>query len=151
MEAEIERKFLVDRLPSGLERAQQIEQGYLGLGADAQAGVRVRRVDSTRAFLTVKGGRGIRRVEVELPLTPEQFAALWPLTEGRRLIKKRYKVALNQGLSVDLDLYEDQLAGLITAEVEFPSEAAAKAFEPPSWFGGEVTGEVKYLNSSLAH
>ncbi len=151
MESEIERKFLVDRLPTGLETAEQIEQGYLGLTADSQVGVRVRRIDATRAFLTAKGGRGVRRVEVELPLTPAQFAALWPLTEGRRLIKKRYKIALGAQLSVDLDVYGGQLAGLITAEVEFPSEAAAETFDPPAWFGREVTGEVQYLNSSLAH
>jgi adenylate cyclase len=148
---EIERKFLVTRLPSDPGHAQQIEQGYLSKSAGSKAGVRLRRVDGNQAFLTIKGGLGLRRVEVELPLAMDQFAALWPLTEGQRLTKKRYKVALNERLHVDLDLYEDRLANLVTAEVEFGSEEEAQSFSPPDWFGEEVTGRPEYQNSALAH
>jgi CYTH domain-containing protein len=150
METEIERKFLVDRLPENLSESHHIEQGYLGPASDSSVGVRLRRIDLTNAFLTVKGGRGVRRVEVELPLSRNQFEALWPLTEGRRLIKTRFIVPLEGGLHIDLDSYEARLEGLITAEVEFGSESAAQAFVPPNWFGREVTGDPKYLNSSLA-
>jgi CYTH domain-containing protein len=47
-------------------------------------------------------------------------------------------------------VYEEALAGLLVAEVEFPSEDAARAFRPPAWFGREVTGNPAYLNQTLA-
>lgn len=36
------------------------------------------------------------------------------------------------------------------AEVEFGTEAAALAFEPPAWMGAELTGDERYANQSLA-
>jgi len=35
-------------------------------------------------------------------------------------------------------------------EVEFDSDDAADDFEPPDWFGDEVTEDNRYTNSSLA-
>ena len=34
------------------------------------------------------------------------------------------------------------LTGLSVAEVEFATEDAADAFEPPAWFGREVTDDL---------
>ena len=36
------------------------------------------------------------------------------------------------------------------AEIEFDSEAEAAVFEPPFWFGEEVTEDPRYQNSSLS-
>ena len=38
----------------------------------------------------------------------------------------------------------------LIAEVEFPDEETADAFEPPEWFDEEVTGNKTYLNETLA-
>jgi adenylate cyclase len=150
MAFEIERKFLVSKLPGDLGREQRIEQGYFQNSGDSNVGVRLRRIDGEESFLTIKGGTGIKRVEIELPLTSEQFEALWPLTEGKRLRKKRFKLPLSQGLKIDLDVYEGHLSELVTAEVEFPSEEEAAGFSSPPWFDREVTGDPAYLNYSLA-
>jgi adenylate cyclase len=53
-------------------------------------------------------------------------------------------------LPVELDIFEGELEGLRVAEVEFPDEDAAHAFEPPDWFGPEVTDDHRYANESLA-
>ena len=34
--------------------------------------------------------------------------------------------------------------------MEFPSEDASRAFEPPSWFGRELTDDPRYRNRALA-
>ena len=47
-------------------------------------------------------------------------------------------------------MFEGPLSGIVTAEVEFDSEEASAAFEPPEWLGREVTGDPKYANESLA-
>jgi adenylate cyclase len=145
---EIERKFLVERPPdlSGAD-STRIEQGYLAL-MDHGAEVRVRRRNGDHT-LTVKGGSGRERTEVELPLTREQFEELWPLTEGRRLVKARHLIPLGQ-LTAELDVYEGELEGLRVCEVEFESESDADRFDPPDWLADEVTGDERYLNERLA-
>jgi CYTH domain-containing protein len=83
-------------------------------------------------------------------LRPRRIAALWPLTEGRRLSKRRLVVTLERGLEVELDLFKGELEGLLIAEVEFESEAESHEFEPPGWLGEEVTGDDRYSGQSLA-
>jgi adenylate cyclase len=39
---------------------------------------------------------------------------------------------------------------MITAEMEFDTEAASDAFEPPDWLGIELTGDERYANETLA-
>jgi CYTH domain-containing protein/8-oxo-dGTP pyrophosphatase MutT (NUDIX family) len=144
---EIERKFLVDRLPDGIDAypRQRIEQGYLATG-DVE--VRLRRADE-RTRLTVKGGHGLVRTEEELAVDPERFARLWPLTEGRRIEKVRHRLE-HGGRTVELDVYSGARQGLLVAEVEFPDEHAAAAWQPPDWIGAEVTGDPVYANARLA-
>ena len=66
MGLEIERKFLVDRVPADLaiDSEDEIAQGYLSVGEDQ---VRLRR-RGDRHVLTVKRGAGLEREEVEVPL-----------------------------------------------------------------------------------
>jgi adenylate cyclase len=145
---EIERKFLVDRVPRlrGAEGVE-IEQGYLA--AEPGGGeVRLRR-QGEELLLTAKRGAGLSRDEAEVELDRGQFEALWPLTEGRRLSKVRY--AVMEGTDpIELDVYRGELDGLSVAEVEFASKQQAEEFHPPSWLGREVTGEEGYTNRSLA-
>jgi len=147
---EVERKFLVAERPAGLDDhpSQRIEQGYLAVHDDGVE-VRARRRDD-QATLTVKSGPGLVRVEEEMEIDGRRFEALWPLTEGRRVAKTRYLVPLDGGLTAEVDDYAGHLAGLFTAEVEFPDEAAAHAFSPPGWLGREVTGDKRYANRTLA-
>jgi CYTH domain-containing protein len=147
---EIERKFLVAELPdlSG-NPGEPIEQGYLALADDGGgAEVRLRRKPGHH-LLTVKAGRGRSRAEEEIELDPERFDRLWPLTEGRRVTKTRHRIARGER-TIELDLYSGDLDGLAVAEVEFPDDRTADDFEPPEWFGDEVTGERSYLNETLA-
>jgi adenylate cyclase len=145
---EIERKFLISRAPDWLSdcESERVEQGYLAVGDDGSE-VRVRRIGD-RTVLTAKRGRGERRLEEEIEIDPEEFDALWPLTEGRRIRKTRHYVT--NGYRVEVDVYSDELDGLIVAEVEFDSEAASGEFEAPAWFGEEVTGDRRYANEHLA-
>ena len=147
---EIERKFLVAELPPDIDRghAETVEQGYLGITDDGLE-VRVRR-RGNHSFLTIKQGSGGVRVEEELEIEAERFARLWPLTEGRRVEKTRHVLPASGGFELEVDVYRRELEGLVTAEVEFDSERDAAAFEPPSWFGLEVTEDPRYKNRWLA-
>jgi adenylate cyclase len=144
---EVERKFLVPHPPEleGTE-SDEIEQGYLAVGADGE--VRLRR-KGDQLLLTAKRGSGISRDEAEVELDPEAFERLWPLTEGRRLHKRRHVIPQGD-LKIEVDVYEGDLEGLVVAEIEFDSKEEARGFEPPDWIGEEVTGDVRYLNETLA-
>jgi adenylate cyclase len=145
---EIERKFLVRQLPGtlGTSPAEDINQGYLAVEDTAE--VRLRR-RGDRAQLTVKGGTGLERTEVEVELSDEQFDELWPLTAGRRISKVRHYLRTD-GECIEVDVYAGALSGLIVAEVEFGDDRRARDFEAPDWFGEEVTGDPGYANKSLA-
>jgi adenylate cyclase len=147
---EVERKFVLAGAPPDLDRhpADAIDQGYLAI-ADDGVEVRVRR-RGDRSTLTVKSGPGHVRVEEEIPIEAERFDALWPLTEGRRLVKTRYLVPLDDGLEAEVDVYGEGLEGLVVAEIEFASDTASGDFAPPAWLGREVTGERAYANQTLA-
>ncbi len=147
---EIERKFLIPRLPEDLTHFPSaiIDQGYLALTPEGVE-VRIRRKNED-GFLTVKHGPGLSRIEVELPLPSAPFDQLWPLTAGRRLRKTRYDLPGPGGLTFELDVYADALTGLHTVDVEFPDEIAAHAFQPPTWFGREIGGDPAYRNERLS-
>jgi CYTH domain-containing protein len=145
MSVEIERKFLLERLPDGLPEGEAIRQGYVAIHEDGVE-VRVRERAGT-ATLTIKSGPAQMRVEEEMEIDAGRFEALWALTEGRRIAKTRHVAPLDSGVHAEIDVYDD---GLLVAEVEFPGMEESEAFAPPDWFGREVTGDPRYANQSLA-
>jgi len=149
MHREIERKFLVRKLPEQLGEFPhaEISQGYL-VSLDDGLQVRLRK-SNERYSLTYKRGVGNVREEREVELTPMQFDALWPATEGKRLEKTRYDIPLGNRV-VEIDVYGGRHNGLVVAEVEFDDEESAKNFQPPDWLGDDVTGDPRYSNQLLA-
>jgi adenylate cyclase len=143
---ERERRFLVDSLPEPLPEPNRIEQAYVSTGP---ASVRVRRIDDQH-ILTIKTGSGRNRHEIERDLSEEEFEAIWDTATDLRISKRRHRIDLGGGLTAELDLYDGTLEGRQLVEVEFDDDDAADDFEPPEWFGREVTDDNRYTNSSLA-
>ena len=142
---EIERKFKVETLPEDVRGpGAEICQGYLSVEL---VEIRLRARDDARE-LTVKSLGGLRRVEVALPLTPEQFEELWPLVTAF-VEKSRHLVELG-GAVAEVDVYGGKLRGLTVVEVEFASEEEAASFMPPHWFGDEITEDSRFRNAALA-
>lgn len=143
---EIERKYLVKTLPENLGSypCRFLEQGYLS----TEPVVRVRQ-DNDKYELTYKSKGLMVREEYNLPLTKESYEHLREKADGRIITKKRYMIPYEQ-YTIELDVFEGELAPLILAEVEFPSEDEALKFEAPEWFGEDVTFSTKYHNSNLS-
>ena len=150
---EIERKYLLTRVPPTAREAPmlELEQGYLPGDRVAD---RVRRVhsDGTDQFFRAVKARtssSIARIEVEEETSREVFAALWRLTVGRRVRKRRYKIK-DDGLLWEIDEFTDR--ELVLAEVELPAES--EEVTVPAWLTPfvvrEVTDEPEYLNINLA-
>ena len=149
MNQEIERKFLLKQLPPHFDkmRGAPIEQGYLAIEPHGNQ-VRLRKRGEA-VSLTVKRGKGLVRAEHEIELTLAQFAALWPLTAGRRLAKQRFETPY-AGQTIEIDVYSGKNSGLVVAEVEFESAQAAREFVPPDWFAQDVSERPEYSNRNLA-
>ncbi|MBN2628084.1 MAG: hypothetical protein JXA95_15555 [Spirochaetales bacterium] len=149
---EIERKFLIEHLPCGYEGypSEIIDQTYLSRPG-YEPTLRARRYGEDHV-LTVKNRNGDNDLycrEVEIPIEESQYEQLCEMGEGRRVRKRRYRIPLGS-LTVELDIFMDKLDGLTLAEVEFPSREMAASFEPPEWFGTEVTRDRNYSNNYLA-
>ncbi len=143
---EIERKYLIEDCPKNLSDfpCRHLEQAYLC----TEPVVRIRR-DDDRYELTYKSKGLMIREEYNHPLTETAYLHLREKADGTIISKTRYLIPY-ETYTIELDVFEGTLAPLILAEVEFPTEAEALNFVPPSWFGEDVTLSSKYHNSNLS-
>ncbi|MDC7219756.1 MAG: CYTH domain-containing protein [Spirochaetales bacterium] len=149
---EIERKFLIKDLPNNYKEfdSVKISQTYLSRPGVPPV-LRVRQYGE-QYLLTVKKRDEENPMicgEVEITIEKTEYEALKTMGEGRVIEKTRYYIPW-EGLTVELDIFEEQLSGLILAEIEFPSKEQADRTSPPDWFGEEVTGNIQYSNNNLA-
>jgi CHAD domain-containing protein/CYTH domain-containing protein len=150
-DTEIERKYLLHALPDRAHScaSEDIEQGYLPGAHLAERLRRVRQNGDTHCYRTVKVGFGIARTEIEEEAPAALFDAMWPLTEGHRVHKRRYAIP-DESFVWEIDEFTDR--DLVLAEVELPDPTISVA--PPDWLAPyivrEVTGEPEYLNINLA-
>ena len=143
---EIERKYLLKKLPDNLDtyRHRHLEQGYLCTAPV----VRIRK-DDDRYELTYKSGGMMVRQEYNLLLTKDSYEHLKKKIDGRLISKKRYMIPYEKYM-IELEVFENDLAPLVLAEVEFETEEEANTFTPPLWFGNVVTFSKAYHNSVLS-
>jgi CHAD domain-containing protein/CYTH domain-containing protein len=149
---EIERKFLLKGLPDEAKAAAgtEIEQGWVPNNLLQERVRRARSTGGEKYYRTFKVGMDLQRVELEEEITKPVFDALWRLTRGRRVRKRRYKVEEGD-LVWEIDDFKDK--DLVLAEVELPSKNTKVKL--PSWLKRcvvrEVTGDPAFYNVNLAN
>ncbi len=180
MGVEIERKFLVRELPQDLSKypCHVIEQGYLNV--DPAIRVRRENDDYYMTYkgskdLQAEGqsaiSHDIGKIEYNLPLDRDSYEHLVAKADGNMIRKKRYMIPINSdafekeallkmpelekmmgegSIKIELDVFEAPFEGRILAEVEFPSEEAARAYKMADWFSDDVTGDHRYSNSQMS-
>lgn len=148
---EIEKKFIVEQLPEDLTQYEvwEIEQCYLC----TSPAIRARKKNDSyiltyKKHLTGESSLSVSD-EVELPLTAEAYEHLKQKADGILLVKTRYRIPYRQW-TIELDVFHNEYEGFYMAEVEFPSREESNMFEPPAWFGREVSGDYHYSNSYLS-
>lgn len=144
---EIERRWLVNGWPE-LESSAIIfmDQGYFA----TRPAVRVRREalegGPCQYIVCFKGKGGLVREEIELPVTAEQYQSLTGMLTGPMIQKEQRRYPLPGGLTLEVNQVDKDLdTGFFYAEVEFPDEEAARAWNPPaeliSYLSRETTGQ----------
>ncbi|MDZ7840617.1 MAG: CYTH domain-containing protein [Gammaproteobacteria bacterium] len=149
MGREIERKFLVvgDDWRPVVEQSRRFEQGYLAITDDCAVRVRIDGEDS--AILNIKNATlDVERQEYEYPVPLDDAREMLDtLCAGRVLSKVRHWVDYRGGIW-EVDVFEGANRGLVLAEIELDSRD--QHIQVPAWVGREVSGDPRYLNSSLA-
>jgi CHAD domain-containing protein/CYTH domain-containing protein len=148
---EIERKYLLRRLPDLPPEAEliEIDQGWIP-GERLRERVRRQRTEAGAAyFRTLKFGSGVKRVEIEESTSAAVFATLWSLTKDCRIQKIRHRVREADHVW-EIDEFLDR--ELFLAEVELTSAAEQPVL--PSWLAEvvvrDVTEDARYTNFELA-
>lgn len=151
---EYERKWLLTRVPDApFARRLHIRQGYI---EQNHLWVRIRETtfpDGTvQHILCRKLPLPAGNMEWETPLPRDAFDLLWSLCACNSLVKTRCELAGEAGLIWEIDVYEDNLSGLVVMELELPSPDAD--FQIPQMLSEcidrEVTGDPAWSNRSLA-
>lgn len=145
---EIERKFLIRKLPENLKKypSRTIEQAYLC----TDPVVRIRREDD-EYYMTYKGSGLLAREETNLPLNQSAYEHLKAKADGNIISKTRYLIPDADGIhTIELDIFDKPFAPLVLAEVEFESLEAADDYRMPDWFMEDVTRQPAYHNSNMS-
>ena len=180
MGIEIDKKFTVKEIPFDLEKYpfHAIEQGYLNVHPAIRVRRQDDIYYMTyKGAPPVEGqedspkGGDIGQIEYNMPLDKVSYEHMVTKADGNFIRKKRYLIPLNEDsftedylkenpelerqvkdgeIKIELDVFGAPFEGRILAEVEFPSEDAARNYHPASWFEEDVTGNRKYSNSQMS-
>ena len=146
MPVEIERKFLVNTIPTQqINRSKKVKQGYMV--NDEHQVVRVRSMDSDH-FLTIKSNtRGLSRLEFEYQIHQRDALDMFKHLCGPSIIEKTRHYIEFQGHTWEVDEFHGRNQGLVVAEIELKFED--EKFEIPGWVSDEVSHDPRYYNMNL--
>ena len=151
MGVEIERRFLLKEgatLPDS-DRVLHMRQAYL-VNSEGLS-VRIRVINDTKAFLTIKhitpGGNIAVRDEFEYEIPVDDALRMMSFSALGSVKKQRHVFNIGD-VTWEVDFFEDENEGLIMAEVELPSFDTP--VDLPEWIGREVSDDPAYLSSNLA-
>lgn len=148
MSVELEREFtfLMNSLPADLDQfpSKIIEDNFIPAQSPHPV-IRIRR-NGEKYVITKKypenssdelGGDSSRMVEHTIELSSDEYQAL-NLLPGKRFKKRRFAYEIGD-LAAEVDVYLDDLAGLVVIDFEFDSDEAMVAFRKPDFIGPDVT------------
>ena len=132
--SEIERKFLVKRMPDLTAVKGEIQERYfLELGNIEK---RITKIDDKYFYEEKSRGNGLTSKKVIREISGVEFEKLKKISI-KSLKRKCYILTIHPEVSIKV--YDDEYLGLVRAEFEFESENEAKSFAPPEWCGIEIT------------
>tara|TARA_Y100001970_G_C13603100_1_gene541181 strand:- start:35 stop:505 length:471 start_codon:yes stop_codon:yes gene_type:complete len=146
MAIEIERKFLVKKLPiNKISISKNIKQGYIV--NDMHKVIRVRSI-ANKYFVTIKGNTiGISRLEFEYPIPKKDAIDMFNHLCNPNIIEKTRHYVMHDENTWEIDEFHGLNQGLIVAEIELDSDD--EKFKLPKWVGNEVTSDSRYYNMNL--
>lgn len=151
-ELELELTFLAKELPEGIKTVTPTrivdiyipdmpKHSYLRL---RQKGEKYEITKKT----PVTEGDASEQIEQTIPLTKEEFIALSSCSK-KRVVKDRYNVKIGDSVA-EIDVFVDELKGLVLMDFEFSTVDEKSAFKIPSVALADVTQEDFIAGGLLA-
>jgi len=144
MQEEFELTYLAKNLPNNFSpetKSKEILDIYLPASSE-HATLRVRKRGDVYEITKkepVSGTDSSHQNENTIPLTQEEFNDLATL-KGKRVRKIRYYYE-EEDITYEIDVFQDDLKGLVLVDVEFNSNEEKAKFAPPDWVLADVTQE----------
>ena len=152
---EIEKKWVIDinKLDFSLEDADafHIVQTYINYEPE----IRVREISrngNTWHMMTIKrwvNEDALTREENDFYITKKEYDSTVVRGLDNTIYKTRYQYE-QDGLTYCVDVFEQDLEGLVYLEIEFDSEEEANAFGNPVYALKDVTNDRRFKNQELA-
>ncbi|MBU6390229.1 hypothetical protein KGQ31_01630 [Patescibacteria group bacterium] len=152
IEVELERSFLVKKFPEGFRNLprKEIIDTYIP-AEDRHPVVRIRK-NGDKFEITKKQpiaeADSSEQTEHTIKLSKEEFGALSPV-KGKRSRRVRYLKDYGEA-KMELDVFQDDLAGLVIADFEFKDKATKDNFKMPDFCLVEITEEELFADGMLA-
>ena len=141
---EIERRFTLKSIPTGLLSPCRYEQSYLRTDPE-EIRIRAKFTDASESYsMTIKTHGGVKRAELDFELTTHQYGWLDSQVIVIPIVKLSgiYLGGNGEVSMSEVDRGHDW--SYCYAEVEFPNEDAASAYIPDFEFLSEVTADPYY-------
>lgn len=149
---ELELTYLVKYIPSGLfeSPSKRIVDHYIPFESGHPT-LRLRK-NGEKMELTkkqpVKEGDASHQLEETIPLTSDEYFALAKVS-AKKVSKMRYYYPY-QNRTVEVDVFEENLLGLVLVDVEFETPSEKEKFEMPEFCLVDVTQDKTTAGGMLA-
>ena len=144
---EIERQFLMKEFPRNLELLHEveIEQGYVSIEPEVRIHRAIDKATGEKEFwLTLKSDGELSRTELKTKIEEDFYKNTVDFIQVP-MIKKDYKCYQFGPWILETACVDAGTANeFFYAEIEFPTEEDAMAFQVPDFFGKEVTFDNSY-------
>ncbi|MCR4261220.1 MAG: hypothetical protein NUV96_02740 [Candidatus Colwellbacteria bacterium] len=149
---EYEKTYLAKEIPEGLSSCKFVEIADIYIPKSAShPHLRIRKFGDRYEITKkepVKGDDSSEQLENTILLTKEEFEDM-AVIEGQRFRKLRYYYEYKDR-SLEVDVFKDDLEGLVIVDVEFSNREEMGNFEMPSFCLADVTQEVVIAGGKLA-
>lgn len=145
MTKEIERKYLIKRMPN-LNNIKPIryERYYINDNIDNQ--IRVQKKADKFILETKRKISDMEYKKEKQEITEKEFLKL--IKDCKKVII-RDSYLINEKPNITVKIYQGTYKGLIRAEVEFNNEYEYNNFEIPEWFGKNITNTELGMDARL--
>lgn len=144
---EIERKFLIDGFPIGLDllREGEIEQGYISINPEVRIHKAVDKNSEKEDYImTLKGSGDLVRTELATPISPSFYYDAMDMLGVKSIVKEYKAYKLGPWVLEVNHVDPGTMNAFYYAEIEFPTEMDAKEFVVPNYLGREITYNNDY-------
>lgn len=152
VELELEKTFLLKRLPEGLRtcKFEVIRDSFIPVDAEHPV-IRLRQRGKHYEITKkepINAADATRQQEHTIKLTAREFEVLHTVP-GQRFAKRRYYCKIN-GFAAEVDVFLEDLEGLALVDFEFTSEAEMERFVMPDICLADVSQEKTFAGGMLA-